>query len=554
MPHTVSTDLDMKLRELLYGEGTEFDRNKRCLPQTRLSFLDAIIQWINDPDTSSPRVLALFGQAGTGKSSIAHEIAHRYSRINRLTTSYFFVRDNPSGREPYRFFTTLARDLCKICPAFKVALGKIIDEKPEIAHVRNYTMLIEALLRDPVKDLYFVGPIVIVIDALDENDDAAYKRLYAGGNSISFQTALLQCVSNLPSNFRILITSRPEKYLLDAIPESSSVRHMYMNDERLGKEIDNDIFIYTDTRLGGAGVSESDVKKLAKKAEGLFQWVSVACDYVLHPPRGLNSKLCIQRVLNPTTGNRGLNPLDILYTTVLERFDINDPDIHDNFQSAMGHILGSFAPLSVDSLNMMSRFDSSTDDFRDVSDIVKDLGSLLSHVTPTESTLPIAPLHTSFRDFLTDKTRSGNFYVNLDDVHVKFASATLRTMQAKLQFNICKLETSYHLNSEVKDLKQRIEDNIPHALSYSSRFWADHVARVFEFNSEVFEALRNFMKERFLFWLELLSVRGEVRIARPSLLSLQVWLAHINDRVRFFYSFGCLMTKLLRWKMKKWMA
>src|SRR6266571_7757845 len=126
----------MKIRELLYGEGTEFDPNKRCLPQTRVKFLDYIVNWVNDPDPSSPRVLVLFGQAGTGKSSIAHEVAHRYTYMNRLTTSYFFVRGNPSGREPYRFFTTLARDLCKICPAFKVNLGRILDKKPELAHVR----------------------------------------------------------------------------------------------------------------------------------------------------------------------------------------------------------------------------------------------------------------------------------------------------------------------------------------------------------------------------------------------------------------------------------
>ena len=138
--HTIIADLDMKLCELPYREGTEFDQNKRCLPQTRL---DAIVQWINDPDPSSPKVLALFSQAGMGKSSIAHEIAHQCSCMNHLTTSYFFVRGNPSGREPYCFFTTLAQNLCCICPAFKAALGKIITEKPELAHIQNYTILVE---------------------------------------------------------------------------------------------------------------------------------------------------------------------------------------------------------------------------------------------------------------------------------------------------------------------------------------------------------------------------------------------------------------------------
>jgi len=468
----------MNVRELLYGEGTEYDQNKRCLPQTRLRFLDAIIQWINDPDLSSPKVLALFGQAGTGKSSIANEVAHRYSRINRLTTSYFFVRGNPSGREPYRFFTTLARDLCRICPAFKATLGTIIDEKPELAHVRNYTMLVESLLLAPVKDLHFVGPIVVVIDALDENEDATHKRLYAGGNSIPFHTALLQCVSELPSNFRILITSRPEIDLLNAFPESFSVRHMRMDDQRLAKDVDKDIFIYVDAELRNAGVGEGDLQEMVKKAEGLFQWAAVACDFIAYPPHGLNSKLCLQRVLDPPTSTkRGLNPLDALYKTILERFDMDDPEVYDNFQTSMRQILGSFEPLSVDTLNTMRRSYTPADKLSDISDIVKGLGSLLSNVTAPDSALPVAPLHTSFRDFLTNKSQSGDFYVNLDNVHVEFASATLQTMQAQLRFNICKLET--YLSSEVPDLQKRIDNNIP-SLSYSCRFGADHLADVAE--------------------------------------------------------------------------
>jgi len=44
---------------------------------------------------------------------------------------------------------------------------------------------------------------------------------------------------------------------------------------------------------------ESGLQELVKKAQGLFQWAFVACDY--RPPRDLNSKLCIRRILNPPT-------------------------------------------------------------------------------------------------------------------------------------------------------------------------------------------------------------------------------------------------------------
>jgi hypothetical protein len=188
------------------------------------------------------------------------------------------------------------------------------------------------------------------------------------------------------------------------------------------------------------------------------------------------------------------------------------------------------------------------DDVSNVSAIVEDLGSVLSHVTRSESALPISPLHTSFRDFLTDEARSGIFHVNLDNVHDELALATLRTMQAQLEFNICKFDTSYLLNSEVLDLAERIEANIPLALWYSCRFWADHLRCVSTFNSDVFESLQVLMKERYLFWLEVLSVRGEVSYAQTALLSLQGWLSFMNNEVRISMTFvflcTCLATQL----------
>ena len=524
-----AADIDTKLDKLRYGEGTEFDPNRRCLPRTRVKFLDAIVQWLNDP--SSPKVLALFGQAGTGKSSIANEIAHLYSSRNRLTTSYFFVRGNPAGREPYRFFTTLARGLCRICPAFKASLGRIISEKPELAHVQNYTTLVESLLRDPLKNLDFVGPVVVVIDALDENEDAAHKRSYAGGNSVPFHTALLQCVSELPSNFRVLITSRPEAEVETAVRGSSSIRLMYMNDPDLAECVNDDILIYVQEKLHNTKLTQDDFAKLVKKAEGLFQWAFVACDHIAYPPPGLSTKYCLDSLLHTSLARAGAEPLDNLYITILEaHFDMTNQQIRKNFLSTMTQVLGTFEPLSTTSLDAIrQKMDGGSD--IEVFDIVKHMGSLLSNVASPHSPFPIAPLHTSFRDFLTTEFRSHDFHVNLDDVHDDFALAALRTMQAGLKFNMCKLETSYLLNSEVADLEQRIKDNIPPALSYSCRFWADHLAQVSEFRSNVFESLETFMKEKFLFWLEVLSVRGEVAIVNPALLSLQGWINRMHVKV-----------------------
>ena len=119
---TIITELDAKIREISYGTGLRFKTNKGCLPGTRTVFLDFITNWVNDP--VSERCLVLFGLAGTGKSSIAHEITRRFDKVHRLTSSFFFSR-NP---EAYHLFTTLARDLSDRYPSFNAALGRIVRD------------------------------------------------------------------------------------------------------------------------------------------------------------------------------------------------------------------------------------------------------------------------------------------------------------------------------------------------------------------------------------------------------------------------------------------
>jgi len=522
-------DLDTKFP---FVQGARFNPEKGCLPGTRLKFLDAIIDWANNVDPLSPKALVLFGQAGTGKSSIAHEIANIFYRAERLTASYCFVRGKPSSREPHRFFTTLARNLSARYPAYKSSLYSVIKQNPDLLSAEDYTTLFMSLVVKPLKDLRFLSPVFIVIDALDESEDASSRSPRTSGNRIPFHTFLGKYLCEFPAGFRILITSRPEAELEEAFPESSFVRRMNMNDAKLADGVYNDILIYTRARLHTSFVDENDLRNLAKKAEGLFQWAYVACDYIAKPPPGLNASDCLEEVLDSSQASDAAEQLNELYRRVLEaHFNMGHSRIRDNFQSVMGQVLGTFEPLSITSLNILRQHPGGRANNTDVSNVIKYMGSLLSNVNPSDSTLLIAPLHTSFRDFLTDPERSHKFYVNLDNIHRQLAYATLGKMQEMLRFNICELETSYCLNSEVPDLEDRIEKYIPPALSYSCRFWADHLAQVPMFDTDVFQGLQLFMEENFLFWLEVLSVRGEVPVATKALLMLRTWLDQMRDEV-----------------------
>jgi hypothetical protein len=191
----------------------------------------------------------------------------------------------------------------------------------------------------------------------------------------------------------------------------------------------------------------------------------------------------------------------------------------------VGQILAAIEPLSIESLINLRRH-APVDDPEDsdpvlVLDTLRHLGSLLSNVTSPDQTRPIIPLHTSFRDFLTNRT-SDVFYVDLEDSHRQLGHSCLGLMLNDLKFNICKLESSYLANSDVPDLDSRIAKHIPCALMYACIFWVDHLEHAFE--QDLFAKVESLFETKFLFWLEVLSLKSRVGLALPALSSVLKWL------------------------------
>jgi len=145
--------------------------------------------------------------------------------------------------------------------------------------------------------------------------------------------------------------------------------------------------------------------------------------------------------------------------------------------------------------------------------------------------LHIIPLHTSFRDFLTNIDKSGNFYVGVRDNHKQLAHSCLNLLLDPLdglKFNICKLETSYLANDDVEDLNTRIDQHIPPALLYACRFWDEHLNHT-DFKVDLFGKVETFFKEKFLFWLEALSLTRVIGLAPSAFSTLNMWLASSQD-------------------------
>ena len=299
----------------------------------------------------------------------------------------------------------------------------------------------------------------------------------------------------------------------------------------------HDIHLYVFIRLKSLGdrFSEQDFENLAAKSDGLFEWACLACDFMCLRDGGMPKKT-FDEIMSHTIPGSGRTLLDEMYTTFLK--DLirgSDSEAHwAAFCSVMRQILWLKELLPISALNLLRDEFPRRDDCYPVNFVLNFIASLLASVTD-EST-PIQPLHASFYDFLLDKRRSKEFFIEQHDVHCDLAVASLSIMHTSLRFNICGLETSYLCNSEVVGLEKKVEENIPPHLLYSCRFWAAHLQDA-GFNVDLLQQVRRFVTGvQILFWLEALGVSKYIGEAYWALISTERWL---QVRLLFLNNVGC---------------
>jgi hypothetical protein len=163
---------------------------------------------------------------------------------------------------------------------------------------------------------------------------------------------------------------------------------------------------------------------------------------------------------------------------------------------------------------------------QEVMNLLRLIQSLLK--LPEDPDSPVLPFHKSFPDFITDPLRCPNkrFHISPRTGHLKLALSCLKLMNDSLEQNLLSLP-DYALNSEVEDLDARVEDHISIALQYACKSWHNHLAEVRGDVTAIIPALRSFLQERFLAWLEVLSVIGAARDAIIALEKLMPWLQEV---------------------------
>ncbi|KIM56435.1 hypothetical protein SCLCIDRAFT_29581 [Scleroderma citrinum Foug A] len=503
VPRVLDIFEDLNLDGMAYTEGAGPDTTKKCMDGTRVEILKEIVDWINDPDVNVPRIFWLHGQAGRGKSAIAHTVALEYKNAGGLCACFCFARDRQAERREEKMLSTIVRDLANHDPAFRRALVRAVKDDNMLKATRDVIQQWERLLK-PLSKVSggSVGNVVVVIDALDESRlDASRKHILE----------VLTQAASLPSKFRILVTSRPSVDIMIAL-DACHVKAVSLDQVFA----DHDIRMYVSKQLkGGQDIGAAEIDQVVSSADGLFEWARLACEFIRPRTVGETVKERFDDLMARTSQD-GATLLDKMYTAVLE-----------------SAILYTLEPLPMNALHAIRMHFPHNDDHFSVTLILDYMGSLLSGVTDHKN--PVRLLHSLFHDFLTDQSRSGDYFVGRLGIQADLAVASLCVLHGGLCFNICGLESSYMLNSGVPGLAERVKAKIPSHLSYSCLFWSKHLQAT-ELNPELAGQF------------EVLSLLGILGNAAPALSGVARWCqgkagyedvtALARDGVKFIHNFS----------------
>ena len=276
-------------------------------------------------------------------------------------------------------------------------------------------------------------------------------------------------------------------------------------------------------RLGPGSPGAEKVEQLNSRADQLFVWASVACNFVedgYDPPIQLNELLAMSSDTSGPTGSP-LAPLDTLYCRILENAFSE--------KRALEHLRYVVAPctrIGLDSL--LGLGDEAGGEpvvlpggrhihLSSSNSIISSLRSILRIVFDSNGIEGlVCLLHPSLYDFLTRRA-DARFRINLLEQNQILALRCLTTMNNQLKFNICKIPDASLLNQEVQDFPGLISRCISEGLRYSCCFFAQHLVDVQDLDAMAGVALEEFITKHHLHWIEVMSWLGEVDKAESCL-------------------------------------
>ncbi|KAK7687626.1 hypothetical protein QCA50_008840 [Cerrena zonata] len=489
------------------------------LAGTRVDILDELEKWARaDAEFAKVSVYILSGIAGSGKSTIACEVAKRLDKAKILGASFFFVRGIERLSTTHFILPTIAFQLANKIQELRRPIVDAARAYVRSNETKQLEHQLDALLKEPLKSLPpDHRPLVIIIDAVDEctqsSQDEVARLLFLLMRSIHRQSLPL----------RILLTTRPEIHIerpLTSIEFRDITKPFKLHDVPLDT-VNMDITRYVEAGLSCSPFKAeleaehpSIIAELTQRARGLFIYASVACNFIFEPLQLEDADDAVRRLnqwlsATSTAVPAMTEPLDMLYLSVLNQGFPRPILERPNYLKSIQDVLASVSLLQ-DQVSPKTLEALIGTPVKITMDIVSRLASVLLPCKDTD--VEIQPVHASFPQFLMDSTRcvDSHFFVDLVTYHTEFASKCLALL----------------IKPGVLQMKQQVP--IPAHVAYACLHWPTHIVSS-QASSALLTLLQGFLKRDLLLWFSTLSVMKRLSSAAPALSYVQQWVQSITE-------------------------
>jgi hypothetical protein len=446
---------------------------------------DTFKTWKQDPDS---RLLWVKGDPGKGKTMLFCGIINELQKTacNTVTVSYFFCQ----ATDP-RINTATA--------VLRGLLYMLVSQQPSlVSHVRkkyddagktmfedaNAWVALTEIWTDVLKDLS-LNLTYLIIDALDEcvTDLLKLLEFVAKQSSASSRVKWIVSSRNWP-DIQAQLERAGHKVRLSLELNAKSVA------AAVAVFIRRKVDLLAQTRQYPAEVQDSVLKYLTLNANDTFLWVALVCQEL----EGTATRHVLKKIALFPPG------LDDLYKRMMQQ--MNESDDAETCRCILASTAVLYRPVTIlELVALIQQLGNVNDDVREIIDLC---GSFL---TVREDTVYF--VHQSAKDFLFTKASAEVFPDGPEGIHRTVFFQSLAILSRTLHRDMYRLEAPGFPTDNVKPC-----DPDPLAVSrYPCVYWIDHLYDSeprFSANCDgalqITGVVNEFLKKRYLYWLEGLSL------------------------------------------------
>ncbi|KAF9044186.1 hypothetical protein BJ165DRAFT_1479627 [Panaeolus papilionaceus] len=425
-----------------YDNSDQVDQMK-CYPGTRTLLLERLENWLAAPGNARRLLTWLDGPMGSGKTAVARTMAERVSANNKLVGIFIFRRGQPGRNDATRFVATLSYQMALSIPLVRTYIEEQLNRDPSVL-LQSLSRQLDVLILEPLQRMRSQHPDLdnatlpnlIIVDGLDEcgaEEEIGKEELQTEVLILLRRLALSQDI--LP--FSILINSRPEKHIknwfslephesmtnrlsLDASYTPSDDIRLFVTESflKILRDHPNRYLLppnwpYVIPDLWGFSQPVNAIDILVDRSSGQFIYgaTAMAMAYIASQRHRPNERLAYVLSLDHAADARMLNSptaiIDALYLQVL-----NSTPNHEMVKKVLGfyQVFGAYIklPKGISLHRALSMVHISIEDLEDCLQQLESL--LIFRMWP-----PPRYHHSSFKEFLEDRSRSGSWHINIDE-------------------------------------------------------------------------------------------------------------------------------------------